>query len=53
MTTATTTTAIIHKDQMFIRGIYNDISILVRESDGYVNATKMCDLLGKEILQNL
>ena len=34
--------------EKFVNGSYNGISILIREKDGYVNATKLCNQFRKE-----
>ena len=31
----------------FVIGQYNNISVLIRKSDGYINATEMCNQFGK------
>ena len=37
--------------ETFTRSDYNGISILIRDADGYVNATKLCNNYGKEFRQ--
>ena len=29
--------------ETFTRGTYNKISVIIRDADGFINATKMCD----------
>ena len=42
-------------DESFTRGTYNGISIIVREKDGFINATHMCNQFSRRfrnILEN-
>jgi len=34
-------------DETFTRGTYNDISVIIRDADGFINASKMCDQFNK------
>ncbi|KAA6373430.1 MAG: hypothetical protein EZS28_031041, partial [Streblomastix strix] len=41
------TTTILQNDEQFIIASYNGMTILVRQSDGYINATQFCDQYNK------
>ena len=46
---------IISNGEDFTEGLYNGIKVLKRKSDGFINATKMCNQFGKNfrfIFQN-
>ncbi len=56
--TTTTTTTIIYNNEKFTRGFYNDVSILVREKDGYFNGRKLVEEINekeglRKTLQNI
>jgi hypothetical protein len=38
-----------HIDEEFAYGQYREVSVMIRKSDGYVNATKLCKKAGKRI----
>jgi hypothetical protein len=47
MTTGTTTSITVSKNENFVRGTYNGFSILIRESDGFINATQLVDAINE------
>ncbi|KAA6321993.1 MAG: hypothetical protein EZS28_054484, partial [Streblomastix strix] len=42
------TTTILQNDVQFINASYNGMTILVRQSDGYINATQFCEQYDKQ-----
>ena len=42
---------IISNGEEFTEGLYNGIKVLKRKSDGFINATKMCNQFGKNFRQ--
>jgi vacuolar-type H+-ATPase subunit I/STV1 len=45
----TTGATITENNETFTRGVYNGISILIRDKDGYVNAGRLCRDAGKDL----
>ena len=36
-------------NEYFVKSSYNGISVIIREKDGYINATSLCNQFGKRL----